>query len=159
MTNTVFSVWEKVERRDDDECWPWGGYTSSGYGRLDIGNVQGVYAHRAAFIADNPSCGLSIRCNDGRFVLHNCDNPLCCNPKHLRIGTHDDNMRDKSERGRCPDYRGTRSPRAKLTSDDVIDIRIMKAMGATKRSLALLYGVSTVTIKGCTLGRHYQDVR
>jgi HNH endonuclease len=38
----------------------------------------------------------------GLHVLHNCDEPACINPEHLRVGTHADNMRDTVLRNRRP---------------------------------------------------------
>lgn len=160
MTNTADSVWEKVEKGSPDECWPWTGCISSGYGRLDIGCVEGVYAHRAAYISANPDCGLPLR-DDGskeRCVLHRCDNEPCCNPAHLFVGSHLQNMQDKVNKGRSPDFRGARGPRAKLSDEDVLWIRLQKRCGATKNALALLHEVSVATISGCLYGRHYRDV-
>jgi hypothetical protein len=161
MTNSVQSVWDKVERGLWNQCWPWKGYVSGGYGRLDIDGVEGVRAHRAAYIAANPDCGLSLR-EDGsreKYVLHRCDNPVCCNPRHLFIGSHDDNMADKKAKGRSKIWRdSTKTPRAKFTADDVFWIRLQKKYGATKKALALLYEVSEATISGALYGRHYNDV-
>lgn len=80
------------------ECWPWP-CKAGQYGQIrwrdDRGWVVNVKAHRAAWMiaheADIPA---------GMFVLHQCDNPSCCNPEHLRIGSHQENMRDAIERGR-----------------------------------------------------------
>ncbi len=162
--NNLDSVWEKVEIRADNECWPWLGYTNNTragqrYGRLDIMGFKGVYAHRAVYMATNPG-EITLDKRDGKCVLHKCDNGNCCNPTHLYVGTHLQNMRDKVERGRskwCKD--STKAPRAKLTRDDVIAIRRQKKEGATVRALALLYEVSMSTISGCLYGRHYQDIQ
>lgn len=37
---------------------------------------------------------------DGMVVMHACDNPPCCNPAHLRLGTHLDNMSECRAKGR-----------------------------------------------------------
>lgn len=161
MNHAANVVWRKVERRRWNQCWPWKGYLSSGRGRIDIDGVKGVYAHRAAYIAANPDCGLSLKDNGTRSecVLHRCDNPICCNPRHLFIGSHDDNMADKKAKGRSKIWtHSTASPRAKFTSEDVFWIRLQKKYGATKKALALLYEVSEATISGCCYGRHYTDV-
>lgn len=160
MTNVVDSVWEKVEKRGADECWPWTGRSAGkdGRGRMDIGGVEGVYAPRAAYISVNPGA-ISLRANNGVHVLHRCDNPVCCNPSHLFIGDHADNMADKVSKGRQYKPKGTESPRAKLSAEDVADIRLKKRAGATKKALALLYDVSVATISGALYGRHYRDVQ
>ena len=158
-------VWKKVKKGRSKECWPWLGYISTGkrtgisggYGRLDIDGVAGVYAHRAAYLSANPG-SITLGARDGIMVLHKCDNPICCNPKHLFLGTHDDNMADKKAKGRAPHYESTKSPRAKLTADDVFWMRIQKRYGATKKSLAMLYEVSEATVSGACYGRHYRDI-
>lgn len=51
----------------------------------------------------------------GYLIRHSCDNPACCNPDHLLLGTHADNMRDKAVRGRVRNR--------KLTDEQVREIR------------------------------------
>lgn len=160
--NNVHAVWERIDKRRWNQCWQWTGYTNKGYGRLDIAGVEGVYAHRAAYISANPSCGLSLKddSDKDRCVLHSCDNPSCCNPRHMFIGSHDDNMDDKVSKGRSKIWEhSTQTPRAKLTTEDVQCIRMQKKYGATIRALCMLYGVSPATIKGVTSRRHYKDVQ
>jgi hypothetical protein len=83
--------WEKVERRGPDECWPWlASSRRNGYGRL----WPSTTAHRLAWeLANGEQAG-------DLYVLHTCDNRLCCNPAHLYLGTHADNVRDRVGRER-----------------------------------------------------------
>lgn len=82
----------KVERRGADECWPWCAYRDKhGYGKINIGHVVRI-APRVAFQIEYgflPS-----------VVGHHCDNPPCCNPRHLFGGTQLDNYRDMEAKGR-----------------------------------------------------------
>lgn len=129
---------------------------------MDVCGFKGVYAHRVAFLAAHPESGIGLKDDTDREVciLHTCDNPACCNPHHLFIGSHDDNMADKRGKGRSKIWsHSTRSPRAKLTAEDVFWMRLQKKYGATKKALALLYEVSEATVSGALYGRHYQDVR
>lgn len=81
------------------ECWTWTGSTAKGYGQIKIeGDV--LRAHRVAFEMFNGPLP------DGMHALHTCDNPLCCNPRHLWAGSHLDNMRDKSAKGRAYGHGG-----------------------------------------------------
>lgn len=98
--------WKQVLRTSDpDECWFWqGGKNWQGYGRFHVG-YRSVPAHRVAFNLTHPSNPLGKK----EFCLHICDNPTCCNPKHLTRGDHTINMRDREVRGRTA--RGTRMGR------------------------------------------------
>lgn len=91
--------WQKVNKRGPNGCWLYTGFLKwDGYGwlaRYINGKVRYLTAHRYAWILTRgePKKGL--------HVLHKCDNPPCCNPDHLWLGTHKDNMLDKKAKGRC----------------------------------------------------------
>jgi hypothetical protein len=90
------AFWHRVRviGASDDECWVWAGAVGrGGYGNTFQGGRY-VNAHRVAY---GLSKGPIPR---GLSVLHSCDRKLCCNPAHLSVGTHADNMRDKTSRGR-----------------------------------------------------------
>jgi hypothetical protein len=163
MTNHTDSVWRKVEIKGLEECWPWKGYRNwtkdgkGGYGRLDILGIAGVYAHRAAYLSANPG-SISLNARGGVNVLHRCDNPICCNPAHLFLGTHADNAADMVAKNRQVKYPSCTGPRCKLTEDEVRNIRELKAAGATKRAISMLYDVSMATINGVCYGRHYKGI-
>lgn len=83
-----------VERVPESGCWLWTSYADPrGYGKACV-NGRVVGAHRLALqlFAAVPAEGL--------HVLHRCDVPSCVNPAHLFVGTHTDNMRDASRKGR-----------------------------------------------------------
>lgn len=162
---TVENFWDRVKVGKANECWPWFGPVSRGprnkypYGRVDAFGFKGIYVHRIAYWIANGG-RMPFRKDGDALVIHSCDNTLCCNPKHLRIGTHQENMNDKVKRGRQHKFTSIGSPRAKLTQHDVAQIRMQfdPENGATRKALALLYDVSVSTIKGVLSGRHYSDV-
>jgi HNH endonuclease len=161
---TAENFWNRVRKGNDDQCWQWMGYRSKssskasiGYGRVDAFGLKGVYVHRLAYIFSNGG-GLEPRKLGDLLVRHTCDNPICCNPKHLVLGTHADNMRDKIERGRQHSFRSFESPNAKLNPSDVRAIRELSKKDWTRRELAVKFGVSIQTIKAVRSGRHYADV-
>lgn len=87
--------WSKVDQKENYECWPWKASTNKdGYGQFWIGDTY-VPAHRYAY------CFVTreyITSED--LILHHCDNPSCCNPRHLFRGTAQDNVNDKMSKGR-----------------------------------------------------------
>lgn len=85
----------------------------------------------------------------GLLVLHQCDNPTCVNPKHLFLGTHQDNTNDmySKERGPCNPAKGEKHWQAKLTNSQVLKIRRLYMQGGVSYSqLASRYGVVKQTI-------------
>lgn len=87
--------WSKVAIKSSDQCWNWkAGKDKKGYGIFwNSGNK--VRAHRFAF--EVAQIGFIP---EGMNILHKCDNPSCCNPRHLYAGTQFDNVRDMDTRGR-----------------------------------------------------------
>lgn len=84
-------------RRAENGCLIWtAGRVRYGYGGF-MYEGRLVSAHRFAYELVNSPIP------DGMMVLHSCDNPPCVEPDHLRVGTHADNMRDMTERGRQSD--------------------------------------------------------
>ncbi len=93
--NTTESFWARVQVGDPDSCWPWLGQRSrKGYGVLSYAGKK-KSAHRLSVVF---STGEGVP--DGLCVCHKCDNPPCCNPSHLFIGTHQENMQDMYDKGR-----------------------------------------------------------
>jgi len=78
------TFWARVDCTGD--CWPWlGARDPDGYGNLRAGNVN-YRAHRAAYeLTAGPI-------PSGMEIMHACDNPPCCNPRHLSPGSHQQNM-------------------------------------------------------------------
>lgn len=92
--NQLKDIWKRVKVGKPDECWEWQGrLNTSGYGQMSIrGKLK--LAHRLAYeVSKGPI-------PDGLVVRHSCDNPRCCNPAHLSIGTQADNVRDAHIKGR-----------------------------------------------------------
>ena len=91
--------WEKVAIGTPDECWPWlGARLPKGYGRVKV-NGRATLTHRVAYFIANPTSRMKYA---RRLILHSCDNPPCCNPKHLRLGTFRDNRLDLKVRKGLP---------------------------------------------------------
>ena len=129
-----------VRRSGADDCWPWTGQKDEdGYGRLKMtraGTATRIGAHKAAYeVAFGKIPG-------GLLCLHDCDNPACCNPKHLYVGTQAQNVQDSVARGRRA--RGERIASSKLTTAQVVAIRLDDR---SQRAIARDYGMDKKTIK------------
>jgi hypothetical protein len=155
--------WEKVSRGGStDECWGWNGARHlHGYGIILEGGRGSVPigAHRASWLLHNGPIP------DGLWVLHKCDNPPCCNPEHLFLGTVKDNSVDCARKGRVRGgmpkgkNRGAVNVQAKLTDAAVLAIREEYASGrATYYTLAEQHGVTSSTIGLIVRGVHWCHV-
>lgn len=86
--------WSKIHRSTNIECWEWTAYrTPDGYGRIKVSGRM-LLAHRVAWMFEFGPIP------EGLCVCHRCDNPKCCNPHRLFLGTQLDNMRDATRKGR-----------------------------------------------------------
>lgn len=142
--------WSKVDRRGDDECWPWRStIDSKGYGVIEVRRRQ-WFAHRLSMVVAGMTPG--VLC-----VLHRCDNPPCVNPSHLFLGTKGDNTRDMVAKGRHA--RGVRNGGGvKLDDDRVRAIRDRLAIGDRIASIARDFCVSWTAIQFIRDGRTWKHV-
>jgi hypothetical protein len=148
--NRPEDVWERVDVRGPDECWPWtAGRNHQGYGRMRV-FYRAIAAHRLAFMVSTGSDPGDLA------VLHTCDNPPCCNPAHLFLGTLADNNRDRAAKGRS--CRGEEQKDAKLTADAVRAIRARSRAGEQGKDLAADFGVSRSAISLILRGRTWRHV-
>ena len=87
----------KIQRGEPDECWPWtGAKTKRGYGTYG-GGRGGPRGYVARYLLEQ-HLGRPLR--PGEVTRHSCDNPPCCNPTHLLVGTQKQNLADMVDRGR-----------------------------------------------------------
>lgn len=136
-------------------CIEWTGGGVKGYGMLSAGHRRRKLTHILAWErAYGPVPA-------GLCVLHRCDNPPCCNPEHLFLGTRADNIADMKAKGRARGklQQGTRNSMAKLDDAAVAAIRTAYATGGeTQDALAARYGVSRRLIGMVVRGRVWAHV-
>ena len=149
MMSTEDRFWSRVDREgavvrpELGPCWLWKGTVDrDGYGQFWAGRT--VAAHRFSLsVAGHPP-------TPGACVCHRCDNPLCVNPAHLFEGSQADNMRDRDAKGRVA--RGQRHYKAKLSDEQVAEVRRRHAGGETQRALSVEFGVSSRHVNGLCRG-------
>lgn len=135
-------LWPRVDKSAGDAgCWPWtGSRLGNGYGQISKGQRRCTTTSRAAYeLTYGPI-------PEGMYVCHTCDNPPCCNPAHLWLGTARANAHDMVDKGRStkgrPVNQGAAHGGASLTDDDVAELRQLFARGAKAHRLAARFGIS-----------------
>ena len=154
----------KVRQASPDSCWEWAAARfKSGYGQFFVGGLS-VPASRIAYLIHYGNDPGEL------FVLHSCDNPPCCNPCHLSLGTNDQNMAEKIERSRQSKgqkhvdamsptrARGERVNTAKLSAEQVKEIRKRRQNGESLKDLSDAFGVTKTLVSMIALGKVWKHV-
>ena len=170
---TVNRFWSKVDKSaGPDACWPYvGGFCDvDGYGSFPATHRRSERAHRFAYAVTTGPVPA------GLVVMHTCDNPPCCNPAHLRVGTVAENNADRAAKGRsaagdrhptrtnpelwAPERRarGEAHGRRKLSEVEVITIRELYAAGVYQGTLSRDFGVSQGCISLIVTGQKWAHV-
>lgn len=137
--------WAKVDRtQGPDACWIWqGAKWPHGYGQFRYEKSLWT-AHRMAWAMTHGSIP------EGKWILHACDVPSCCNPAHLHVGDHDLNMKEMAVRERS---RATR-----LNANVVKKVRELVGLGMKQTVIAKLLGVSNACICEIVSGKKWGHV-
>lgn len=152
---------ERKLRKMTNGCWIWLGAKTkriNGYGLVTL-RINKKYkttsAHRVAYTL---YCG---PIPDGLDVCHRCDNPPCVNPDHLFVATRKKNLSDMRHKGRARHPFGENHARAKLSSEDVKNIRSEYRpylRDRSGRALARKYNVHPSTINLIIKNKNWKNI-
>jgi hypothetical protein len=119
------------------DCWIWDGATTkNGYGQFRY-NDKTEYAHRVSYIINYGPI------SDDLLVLHRCDVKRCVNPKHLYLGTHTDNMKDRVTR-QPNSWTGKRFSRYSIS--DASQMKMLHDSGLSYQSIGDKFNADAKTI-------------
>ncbi len=143
----IHRFWTYVDRTSGENgCWLWEGGSMPNrngkilYGLFHDDDNKNVRAHRFSFEISHGAIP------DGAVIRHSCDNGLCVNPKHLQVGTQQDNVDDRQARGRWKPRIGEDNNKAVFTNNDIHCIRDALKKGYSQRELATFFSVWQPTI-------------
>ena len=166
--------------RNTDECILYPYLNKDGYGDIQfyhLGKKCHLRAHRLVY-----SVYHNIQLHRDNIIMHTCDNPACCNYKHLKLGTHNDNVQDKVNKDRqakgkdngrytngyyskyvkvdkpAPEF--TTLYGRTLTKEVVLQIKeaIANKNGRTLQTISTEFNVPLQKIKDISAGRAYKNV-
>ena len=126
---------------DSKGCWIWklSKCKPYPYGQITIRHEEKIMrttTHRISY------CIWKGDIPENVFVLHTCHEYSCCNPDHLYLGDHKQNMKDMREAGRVSDKTGCKNQNAKLKEIDVVNIRELHAKGLNNTEISIIYGIT-----------------
>lgn len=145
--------WSYVNKQGPDECWPYTRWKGrQGYGQY-YANGKRIQSNRFAYETKHGEGSA-----DGFLICHTCDNPPCCNPRHLFKGTHLTNMQDKERKGRSRYIKGDECSWTKLTDDDVRNIKQQINAGVVQADIARQFAVTPALITYIKIGKTRKHV-
>lgn len=135
--------WLNIKKTDT--CWIWeGNKNKDGYGRINF-NSKHQLAHRYAY-------ELLVGCiPENKLICHHCDNPPCCNPEHLFLGTDRQNTDDKLLKKRHKNGQ-------KLSITSVKEIKKLLNNGLTQKKIGEIYGVTRSAISNIAYGQSWSNI-
>ena len=147
-------LWSRIDRSGPGGCWVWQGSRHPyGYGSIRSGKTS-LYTHRVAY-----ECRRG-KIPEGMCVLHRGDNPACCNPGHLFLGTRKDNADDMIRKGRDSLSRpGDLNPKSILREAQVAVIKKRLRRGESPTCIVKDYVVCRQAIYDIKRGRNWKHVR
>lgn len=149
MMNDDARFWEKVDVGGEDECWPWMAYRDKrGYGRFWHDGAMRKSHRYSLSLSTGGDKGREYNC------LHSCDNPPCCNPKHLNWGSHKDNSDDKVAKDRH--YKGENHHNSVYTNEIADSILRMKMEGFNIHEIAAGLGLTNGGVLNVYIGRSWK---
>lgn len=154
---TAESFWNRVNELPNG-CWEWSGAcNNTGYGTV-AWNGKVFTAHRVAAYLNGLVSSMSApeHSRDPTHVLHKCDNRKCCNPAHFFLGSFTDNMHDAYNKKRKTQPQGEHHANAKLTKEQVMEIRSRYMQGELQVPLAKEFNVSQRCISLIVRGETYK---
>lgn len=140
----------KVVVASPDECWIWTAVRGQrGHGRFSVSSRNAATASRVMWLLRNGAIPA------GLFVCHHCDNPPCCNPAHLFLGTPKDNTHDAMRKGRLDLETARRNGIAarKIPLSAYDDVRRRLALGERMATIAVATGISLSSVRNIRSGR------
>ena len=153
MFDEQFIARFEAKIRKTEGCWEWtASCAGKGYGQMKLPRERKqAYAHRLAYLIYKGEIP------PRRGVCHTCDNPKCCNPEHLFLGTSHDNHMDMVSKSRH--LAGAKNGSAKLTESEVLQIRGCLALGLPQRKIAAMFDVSQITISRISTGQRWKHIQ
>lgn len=145
VASRVTEFWSNVRRGREWDCWPWTGYEEGGYGRF-FWEGRMVGAHELALTFTTGE-----RRTPGLDTCHSCNNPVCCNPAHLRFDTRASNVADMIAAGTA------RNGSTRLDPERVRVIRERYSRGAAQSTLARDFEVAPSLISAIVRGRRWPN--
>lgn len=140
-----------VDLEHPENCWEWKSKSGTNEYAGSRWNNKSIGCHRKAY-----ELWFRTSIPSDMFACHSCDNPPCCNPYHIFIGTRQDNVDDRERKGRnkMPHSKGEEHGQNKLTEQQVLDIvKLYKNSNHSYYTLAELFNVSFGNIRKIIKGQ------